>query len=151
MTQPLDPGTPSFLLPDRQQTPDERNIRTLAEAGRALRDKVLGALNELFVQNTVNSAEAWYTGRDWHDGSEVWAKYITLGALPNAATSSVAHGLTTPTFVSIKGMADNGTNQEPIPSRNIGVHATGTDIVVTAAADYSTYTGWVIVEYLVTG
>ncbi len=50
------------------------------------------------------------TGRRWLNGREIYRKVINTGALPNATSTSVAHGITRlAVVVSARGFAFNST------------------------------------------
>lgn len=93
----------------------------------------------------------------------VFRKVINFGALPNAATKSVAHGIEPVglnngfTFTRIYGTASNTAAQTYIPlpyssstlNENIKLNVDGTNVNVTTAIDYSAYTvTYIILEYL---
>lgn len=95
----------------------------------------------------------------------VLRKVIDTGALPNAGTSTTAHGIATTenfTFVRIYGTAtDPGastiTSAIPIPyssntaNSNIEVSVDATNVVITTGIDYSAYTrSFVILEWVET-
>ncbi len=89
-----------------------------------------------------------------------FATTIDFGALPNAATKSVPHGLTftsTVRFINIYGAATDGTIPEglPIPyssatavANNIELWVDGTNVNIATGVDYSSYTAYIILEYL---
>lgn len=91
---------------------------------------------------------------------QVFRKVINFGALPNAGVKSVAHGITVNSrfsFTRIYATATNSTQTSfiPIPfaspvlNENIKLEVTNTNITITTAIDYSTYTTtYVIVEFL---
>lgn len=85
---------------------------------------------------------------------------INFGALPNTATKTVAHNLTVTggyTFTRIYGAASNTTGQtylplpysSPVLANNIELSVNNVNVVVTTAANYSSYgTTYIILEYL---
>lgn len=92
-------------------------------------------------------------------GVQVFRKVISFGALPNAGTKTVAHGLTITSgfnFTRIYGCAtDPSTSFIPLPyssptlNQNISLSVDTTNVTITTAIDYSGYTTtWVILEYL---
>lgn len=93
---------------------------------------------------------------------QVFRVVINFGALPNATTQSVAHGITcnaNTTFTRIYGCATNpSTEYIPLPyssatsvNDNIELYVDTTNVNVKTAANYSTYTvTYIIVEYLKT-
>ncbi len=90
----------------------------------------------------------------------VFRKVINFGALPNAATKTVAHVIDITSgysFTRIYGAAtkDDQTSFIPLPfssptlNENIKLEVTATDISITTDIDYSDYdTTYVIVEYI---
>jgi len=91
---------------------------------------------------------------------QVYRTVINFGSLPNAATTSVAHGITiTPvtTFTRIYAAASNltGDTYIPIPyasptaANSIEISVDATNVNITTAIDYSAYTiCYGILEYL---
>ena len=86
---------------------------------------------------------------------------INFGALPNAATKSVAHGITCTaqtTFTRIYGTASDTTNRvyKPIPyasatdvAHNIELYVDATNVNVISGTNYSSFdTTYIILEYL---
>lgn len=90
----------------------------------------------------------------------VYRLVINFGALPNTATKSVAHNLTPATswsMVKLYGSASDQTAMTYIPlpyasivlANNIELNVDATNVNVTTAADYSSYTvTYIILEYL---
>jgi hypothetical protein len=97
------------------------------------------------------------TGARWIDGKTIYRKVIDIGTLPNATTADTAHGITTiDTLISLIGTADNGTTQIPIPTPSTTaansltaeiVNAPTPAVRVGSGANYSSYTGYVVLEY----
>jgi len=96
---------------------------------------------------------------------QVFRTVVNFGALPNAGAKSVAHNIpitpatpTTYSFTRIYGAASNGATQTsfiPLPfssstlNQNIKLEVTNTNVVITTAIDYSSYTNtYVVLEYL---
>ena len=91
---------------------------------------------------------------------QVYRLVVNFGALPNATTKSVAHGLVLQsnwTVTRIYGAATNpSTEFIPIPyasatnvAHNIELNMDATDINIITGTDYSAYTVcYVIIEYL---
>jgi len=85
---------------------------------------------------------------------------VNFGALPNNATIAVAHGLTftnAVVFTNIYGAATNQSVPEGLPlpyasatavADTIEVWVDGTNVYIATGANYSAYTGIVILEYL---
>jgi len=91
---------------------------------------------------------------------QVYRLVINFGALPNAATKSVAHNLTigsTWSFTRIYGASTKNDRSDFIPlpyasgtlNKNIELDITATNVVITTSINYSAYTTtYVIIEYL---
>ena len=96
---------------------------------------------------------------------QVFRTTVDFGALPNAGAKSVAHNITidpalptTYSFTRIYGAASNGTAQNsfiPLPfssptlNENIKLEVDNTNVTVTTAINYSSYTTtYIVVEYL---
>lgn len=87
-------------------------------------------------------------------------KLIMFGALPNAGTKSVAHGIPVTTATSVirtyGGATQPGVKYLPLPyvsasavANNIEVNWDATNVNVITGANYSAYTvTWIILEYL---
>ena len=111
---------------------------------------------QVFFPNTTLSS----TTPQAPTARQVYRKVINFGALPNAATKSVAHGITIDTNVSITrlyGAATNpGVSFIPIPyvsitaltdQAELGMNATNVNI--HTAINYSAYTTcYVVIEYI---
>lgn len=138
----LGEGTPSFVLPKDDQL-------SLFRAIEVLRNRVVGAINQLVGGRTVDSSAEWDTAKTWTDGSAIYATYVALGALPNATTSSDAHGATgIDTVVGLYGFASDGAGKDlALPNDDLQLHRDGLNIKVTTTSDYSGYTGWAVMEY----
>lgn len=88
-------------------------------------------------------------GNEWVDAKEVFSKTIDLGALPNASTKNVAHGLSLDTVIMARGAAiATGPVVLPLPyvddSPNFAVRITidATNIIIdTGTTDRSSFTG----------
>lgn len=105
-------------------------------------------------RNNASTSEM-RTGSVWIDGKETYRKVIDTGALPNATTKNVAHGITgLGSVVSLRGMADNGTVQRPLPYADatandvVELEAGDTNVTLRAAGDQSAFaTSFVVIEY----
>lgn len=110
------------------------------------------------------------TGQQWIDGKEIYRKVIDTGALPNATTKNVAHGIVGMTkILGIRGMASDGTTQHTLPRAEGALQAvdeggvatytitadcvelavTATNIVLKTVTNLSAFTAsHVVVEYV---
>jgi len=146
---PEDPKEANLILTDYM-----RNVVD------ALNDKEIGQYNTV----ELVSGQKWFTQGDANKERYVYRKVIDFGALPNAATKSVAHGISTTqntVFTRIYGTAtDPGastiTSAIPIPYVDPGTLANGielnvdaTNVNVTTAANYTAYTNcYIVLEYI---
>lgn len=96
------------------------------------------------------------TGQVWIDGREIYRKVVVTGALPNATTKNVAHGIVAlDEVISVNGMADNATVQRPLPYADatatdiVELDVSDTNITLRSTGDQSGFTAsFVIVEYV---
>ena len=95
------------------------------------------------------------TNKIWTDGKKVYRKIIEFGALPNATSKLVAHGITglDKFLPSCSCQADliAGTTQIPIPlSWGFGDNIysfTDTDVSIFCSGDNTGFEGFFILEY----
>lgn len=87
------------------------------------------------------------TGKKWIDGSVIFRKLLSIGALPNSTTKNVAHGEAAINLTKYARVSDftarNGTQYISPPAITI----TNTNVAVTTTSDLSAYTGWVEIEF----
>ena len=129
--------------------------------------KIIDSLNdkEIAQYNLVEivTGQKWFTPSNNQKERYVYRKVIDFGALPNAATKSVAHGITTTAttvFTNIYGAStDPGasaiTASIPLPfssptlNENIKLNVDATNVNVTTGIDYTAYTEtYIILEYI---
>ena len=90
---------------------------------------------------------------------QVYRQVVNFGALPNATTKSVSHGITvtaTTTFTRIYGTASDTTNKFYIPlpyasaaGNNAELYADATNVNIITTIDYSNFTiCYVVLEYI---
>lgn len=111
-----------------------------------------------------SETETKLPGQWWQDPNNLtdyypyYVKKVDLGALPNAASKDVAHGLSNYHLDSVKiwGNADNGTSNFPLPhigntvALNLAVALfmlDSTNLQVITGIDRTTYTGYAYVKY----
>ena len=157
---------PAFVLPDdpklRQQYVEKRENDTALY----LNQREIGSY---YISGEIINGQQWLTAAA---GKTVQAfrKVINFGALPNATTKSVAHGVTFNSSSVMTRMYATATHPAPAPptaynpaqqlfipipyasptlNQCIALNADGTNINITTAIDYSTYTVcYVVIEYL---
>lgn len=93
----------------------------------------------------------------WIDGKPLYQKTISCGALPNATTKTVAHGISgTYSIKSIQGYANYSTDTMPLPHTGVGdaaganaisVAISGSNIVVKTGSDRSNYSAYITIKY----
>lgn len=92
----------------------------------------------------------------WIDGTPLYRKVISLGALPNTTTTTIATGISNATVVKIIGYAKTGAVVIPLPYIDTGgaangimfiVRDNGATLYVTAGTNRSAWTGYVTLEY----
>lgn len=105
------------------------------------------------------------TGRDWHDGKDIYVKTIDCGTMPNNTNKNVAHGITVTNgfrLIDIEAVTryPGGTDDPSIPfagsfaradstTEDIEVRVTDTNIFIRTDFDFSDYDeSWVTIYYL---
>lgn len=84
----------------------------------------------------------------------VFRKVVNFGTLPNAATTSIAHGISFNSsyiFTRIYGAATDqtGLNALPIPQQDLIVTVDATNVSVTTTSNYSSYNQtYIVLEYI---
>ncbi len=143
----------NHTYPDFNVDNIDKDPRNLVQALIALRNRVIGRINALVTGATVANAE-WLTQKRWHDGKDIYAKRVSLGALPNATSANTAHSVSPAEIVGLSGMADDGSNNyvclphvDTAGTSAIELVADHTNITVVTEDDRTGWTGWVIVEY----
>ena len=94
------------------------------------------------------------TGATWVNGATIYKKTISIGALPNNTTKTVAHNITgLSLLIRLEGNFTNGTNSAPIPysapttSKNVQAYIDATNITIGTGEDRSAYSGYVTLYY----
>lgn len=92
----------------------------------------------------------------WIDGSDLYEKTVDFGALPNATSKQVNHGINNlGTMVEIRGIAvrssDNTSKplpfSDPTTTKIISLEATTSVIYTETGTNYSAYNAWVTLRY----
>lgn len=110
----------------------------------------LMVIGQAFSQQMVEGSKI-DTGKKWTDGSIIYKKLVSFGALPVTTTKNVAHGVT-PALTKYARVsafiARNGTQYLNIPAVSLtAITITATNISITSTADLSAYTAWVEIEF----
>lgn len=105
-------------------------------------------------ENPPMTAALEYRTTKRYKGSVVYTKLIEFGALPNATSKNVAHGITG-TIIGYKAFAVNSDGvyaMFPIVTTSLGMyarmHLSKTNITITANTNASSYKATVIIEYI---
>ena len=108
------------------------------------------------MQDLWSATEHW-TGKYSSGGEKLMSKYVALGALPNATTKNVAHGISSlqlgKPMVYQLNFGDTGVANGPIPvhlpsiSITCEVTVNATNVVMTSATNLSAFTGFCRLEY----
>ena len=113
----------------------------------------MDAVEEAVVENNEYSTTETVVGR-WINGKPIYRKIVDIGALPNASSKSVNHGISSlESVVRTYGMAGGPLSQLPLPFVSIGSSSCvqfailGATIDIYTGVDRSEYTGWVAIEY----
>lgn len=104
--------------------------------------------------NTNMTIGVEYKMCERHNGSQVYAKLLNGGALPNNASKTINAGLTPNKVISIEAMVTDGTYSLKLPYifatgeiRAIVYNKNG-NITITTMADLSAYTATILVKYI---
>lgn len=95
------------------------------------------------------------TGETWIDGNPIYRKVIDFGSLPNSASKTKAHGITSlKDVISVRGIANFASGARvPLPftstlaSSSIMLSCDASLITIQTATDRSTATAKIIIEY----
>lgn len=94
------------------------------------------------------------TGTRWITGDIIYKRTVSLGALPNATTATVAHNISNfDTLVKLEGVFTNGTNSGSIPyasptaTKSIQAYVDATNITIVTGEDRSGFTGYATIYY----
>jgi hypothetical protein len=158
---------PNIDLPNPKEEPD-LFYEVINERERNTASIVNSKQNGNYSTQEQLSCQFWFkvpTGSTEPLQRLGFRKVINFGALPNAGTKSVAHGITVTAATSIThiyGAATNPTATDPNPSfiplpyvdvttenNEITLYASNTKVYVITAADYTAFTiCYIILDYL---
>jgi len=100
------------------------------------------------------------TLQKWVDGRTIWRKIVNFGTLPNTGTKSVAHGITGLDFIVQSYIAAKKTSGGTLYrilsdgslttgwSSGADLYIDNTNVNVGTGGDWSTYTGFWVLEYV---
>lgn len=137
-----------------QQINNISNVLNIKDTGQyQLSEFITG---QLFFSNPALSSDTLQVAID----RQVIRKVINFGALPNAATKSVAHGInctSATSFTAIYGASTDpsGLNYIPLPYasptliNNIELKLTGTNVTIITGSNRSNFTiTYIVLEYI---
>ena len=117
-----------------------------ANQGRVLDNKITALSN--YSTSEVN------TGATWIDGSIIYKKTISTGALPNATSKAVAHNISNlGAVVKFEGYATDGIHTLPLPlvatnsNYCVQLSVSSTDVELECVADRSGFTDSYVTLY----
>lgn len=95
------------------------------------------------------------TGKVWTSGDIIYRKVVDCGSMPNTTLKNVAHGISSLVGITkIEGVVNNGSPGTSLPLPYVGTTAAiqiqvdTTYIKITTDANFSSYSGFVILEYI---
>lgn len=154
-TAPIDPAIKELLVRLYQNLNLMANVLTIADKGAYQQQEFITG-QSLFPNPNYNSSTAQKAVN-----RTVLRKVINFGALPNAATKSVPHGITCTgitTFLKIYAVASDTSAETYIPipyasatnvAHNIELYVDGTNVNITTGTNYSAYNFcYVVLEYI---
>lgn len=175
MTTSSDPATAINQLPISIEMP--RDYEQFREIGSLLFKRIVDAVNKkegsLYYLQELGNFQSYFTIGMPYQFRNVYRMTVNFGALPNATTKSVAHGIvgidpgggnpSTFSFTHIYATASNQTSGAeefvPIPwadataggTNNIQITVDATNVNITTTTDWSAFTVcYVVLEYVKT-
>lgn len=116
---------------------------------------LFGGLAGILASREDFSTEEHDTGRRWIDGRIIYRKVVDIGALPNATSKNVLHGIVANQFISVSGKAVSGGTVINLPhvdtsnvANQVYVDVQALDITLVTGIDRSGYVGHVVLEYV---
>lgn len=144
----------SNVLPDYSNSSENGYVYIKATSGLAenQQENVLNATKDYVDNSNSYSTDETLTGGKWIDGKPIYRKVVDCGAMPNNTVKLVAHNISNlDNTISISGYAKSTIETLPLPFSGIlGVieaYTNSTDIKIGSSYDFSSYSGYVIVEY----
>lgn len=146
----------SVNFPEEIDDLRERIDQTYQDIAIAVNSKIGG----LYVPQEKITFEQYYDTANPQKFRNVYRMVVDVGALPNAGTSSTAHGITftSSSYVThVYGAASDTSGMMYIPlpfasptdNLNISLEVTSTDVIITTDSDYSAYTTcYVVIQYV---
>lgn len=95
-----------------------------------------------FLETELNTHQVWI------DGKQIYRKVVNVGFYPNATIKQMAHNIRfIDNVIRIYGMGKNDTYKQVFPNTTCDLYVNGAFLLVDASSNFSTYEGYVIVEY----
>ena len=113
-------------------------------------------LTDTITISSVNySTDEHLTGVNWTDGKPIYRKVVNFGALPNATTKNIAHGITgLDIVVSLEGVAKHPSIGNYLPLTyvtgiaRVELLIQGSDIRIVTDSSFQDWTSThIIIEY----
>lgn len=146
----------SNVLPDYSNSAENGYVYIKATSGLAenQQDNVLKNVKDYVDNSNSYSTQEVKTGGTWIDGKPIYRKVVDFGALPNATTKNVAHGVSNIGDIThIYGVAHSSAKMTiPLPyARGIPIilYATQDDVAIEiSTSDYVEFTrSEITIEY----
>ena len=99
---------------------------------------------------TLSTSE-FDTGKRDTSGNVIYGKLFNVANLPNAATLNITHNVTFTRVWGLWGTATNGTSHRPMPNPGanpIELACNATQIQIVTSTNFSTWSGFVVLEYV---
>lgn len=114
----------------------------------AIRTKSNGTWNDWeWDTHPMTTGNEYRTTERWR-GKAVYAKVIALGSLPNAATTSVSHGVSATNILRyVATLSDGKALPYCYSNTRVDVGVSSTSVHITAATDFSDKTAVVVLYY----
>lgn len=111
-----------------------------------------------FIATTKYSTTEVKTGMVWINNKPIYRKVVSMGALLNADSLVVAHGISNIEFIVnaiMFAIRESDSDRLPVPyatfnannSGGLNGYANATNVVITTSSNRTTYNGYAILEY----
>lgn len=112
------------------------------------------------IEEAINVSDIYSTDEivigKWINGKPIYRKVIATGNLTNNSAKNIPHGIdNVEQITQVTGFVNYNTTVLPLPYNNsfgnisygIAIHATTSLITIYSYSDFSTSTGYIILEY----
>ena len=107
-------------------------------------------INDSFKKNNIYSTTEEQVIGTWINGKPIYRKVVNMGNLLNNGGKSVKHGLSNFVITTMNGSATNGSTYIGISGFNDEIYIDNTNIIWTTRVNRSSYTAYVVLEYIKT-